>query len=89
MIAVYKIMRTVDKVSCYSSSPTVLELVGHSLKTDQFKADNSKAFFLMQGVVTFWNFSLRQKTELDGFSCGQSPPLPCYLDKMQVMEGTD
>lgn len=84
---VYEVMRIVDKVSCYSSIPTVLELVGHSLKTDQFKADKSKAFF-MQSVVTFWNFSLRQNTGLDGFSFGQSPPLPCCLNKMKVTEGT-
>jgi len=86
MIKVYKTMRTVDRMSCYSSGPTLLELVGHS-KTGQFKSDKSKVFF-MWWVVCFSNFSLRQNTGLDRFSFGQSPPLSCYTYKMQVVERT-
>lgn len=61
MIEVYRITRTADKLSCYSSIPPALELAEHSLKIDQFKADKRKRFF-MQWVVTFRNLSVR----LDG-----------------------
>lgn len=49
MIEVYRITRTADKLSCYSSIPPVLELAEHSLKIDQFKADKRKRFFYAVG----------------------------------------
>jgi len=51
-IEVYKIMRIADKVSCYLSVPTVLELVGHSVTVDWLKADKG-LLFLMHFVAAF------------------------------------
>lgn len=43
----------------------------------------------MWWVVTFWDFSLKQNTGLDGFFFSLSAPLSCSLDKTQVMEQRD